>query len=150
MATKKNRNTTVSVQKPFSFEFDDLSITTIDCLRFDDIEAQLSSSIDQLRNSSDFVFRIMTSKYVKNLAEAIKIVADSGASRVRYLSYGTVIFVPEVKHDSLAGDSSIDYGTAVATNKKNRCPRVLLMSTWADAKFGFVGLREGVNVVNSA
>lgn len=92
----------------------------------------------------------MTSQYVKNLSEAIKIVADSGASKVRYLSYGTVIFVPEAKQDALAGDSSIDYGTAVATNKKNRCPRVLLMSTWADAKFGFVGLHEGVNLVNSA
>jgi hypothetical protein len=93
---------------------------------------------------------IMTSQYVKNLAEAIKIVADSGASKVRYLSYGTVIFVPEAKQNTLPGDCSIDYGTAVATNKKNRCPRVLLMSTWADAKFGFVGLHEGVNLGNSA
>lgn len=92
----------------------------------------------------------MTSQYVKNLAEAIKIVADSWASKVRYLSYGTVIFVPEAKQDTIAGDASIDYGTALATNKKNRCPRMLLMSTWADAKFGFVGLHEGVNLVNSA
>lgn len=81
----------------------------------------------------------MTSHYVRNLADAIKIVSDSGASKVRFLSYGTVIFIPEVKDDKYVGDSNIDYGTAEATEKKRRCPRVLLMTTWADAKFGFVG-----------
>ena len=81
----------------------------------------------------------MASQYVRYLAEATKIVADSRASKVRYLSYGTVIFVPEAKDDTRFGDSNIDYGTAEATNKKNSCPRVLLMTTWADAKFGFVG-----------
>ena len=83
----------------------------------------------------------MTSQYVKNLAEAIRTVADSRASTVKYSSYGTVIFVPELEDDTRTGDFSIDYGTAEATDKKSRCPRVLLITTWADAKFGFVGLQ---------
>lgn len=94
----------------------------------------------------------MTSCYVRKLEEAFEIIENSRASQIRYSSYGTVIYVPATtsnevvpneheKKDSsnLLESNAIDFGTGVASDKKNLCPRVLLITTWSDAKFGFVG-----------
>ena len=55
----------------------------------------------------------------------------------KYNSYGTVIYLPP--------DSSVDIDFGIErwpqpdNIKKQRCPRVLLVSTWMDNKFGFIG-----------
>lgn len=52
----------------------------------------------------------------------------------KYACYGTVIYLPE--------NYIIDFGPPqypTRYNKKLVCPRVLLLSSWADGKFGFVG-----------
>jgi hypothetical protein len=36
--------------------------------------------------------------------------------------------------------TKIDFGTVQATDKNLYCPRVLLVSTWTDARYGFVGM----------
>jgi ADP-dependent phosphofructokinase/glucokinase len=87
----------------------------------------------------------MTSQYVRKLDEALEILENSRASKIRLFSYGTVIYIPPSathKDDpsvSSTETNSIDFGTSCASDKKSRCPRVLLVSTWSDAKFGFVG-----------
>ena len=80
----------------------------------------------------------LTSRYIKSLEEADEILSASGASRIRHISYGTVIFAPPFsgKGEEI---SRIDFGSKIATDKKLVCPRILLLSTWTDGKFGFAG-----------
>ena len=72
------------------------------------------------------------------MEEADEIVLASGASRIRHMSYGTVIYTPPF---SGRGEevARIDFGSEIATKKQLFCPRILLISTWTDGKFGFAG-----------
>ena len=95
----------------------------------------------------------MTSRYIKSLDEALKAVTDSGSLKHKFLSYGTVIYIPVTDLDCNSGDGqqhkktrlesdtsyTIDFGGSIASEKKKLCPRILMLSTWADAKFGFAG-----------
>ena len=95
----------------------------------------------------------MTSRYIKSLDEALKAVTDCGAQKSKFLSYGTVIYVPVTTSDGTSGEVQqpkkmklesnasfkIDFGSSIASEKKKLCPRIILLSTWADAKFGFAG-----------
>lgn len=88
----------------------------------------------------------MTSQYVSKLDEALEILENSRASKIRLFSYGTVVYIPasDMDKDALSTSAmqtnSMDFGSGPASDKKRLCPRVLLISTWSDAKFGFVGL----------
>ena len=95
----------------------------------------------------------MTLRYIKSLDEATKAVTDCGALKHNFLSYGIVIYVPVTDSDSTGGEGQqhkrtnlgsdasykIDLSNVIASEKKKLCPRILLLSTWADAKFGFAG-----------
>ena len=53
----------------------------------------------------------------------------------KFLCYGTVIYHPQ--------DYVVDFGPPqfpTKFNKKDKCPRILLISTWIDGKWGFIGL----------
>ena len=54
----------------------------------------------------------------------------------RYICYGTVVYSPP-------GEVQVDFGQAkwpqLKDIKKLKCPRILLISTWCDGKWGFVG-----------
>jgi hypothetical protein len=92
-------------------------------------------------------------RYIKSLDEATKAVTDCCALKHNFLSYGIVIYVPVTDSDStgwegqqqkktnLGSDASykIDLSNVIASEKKKLCPRILLLSTWADVKFGFAG-----------
>ena len=80
----------------------------------------------------------LSSRYFRSMEEADEIVLASGASRIRHMSYGTVIYTPPF---SGRGEevARIDFGSEIATKKQLFCPRILLISTWTDGKFGFTG-----------
>lgn len=55
----------------------------------------------------------------------------------KYVSYGTIIYLPS---DTLRNpDFGEEQWPQPDNIKKQRCPRVLLVSTWMDNKFGFIG-----------
>ena len=81
---------------------------------------------------------ITESRYVDSSTEASDLVSRSGAPKLRYTSYGTVIYVPPPNAEA-EEIVKIDFGQEEADGKKHVCPRVLLISTWADGKFGFAG-----------
>lgn len=78
------------------------------------------------------------SRYIRTLDEALETVSGSGASRIRHISYGTVIYTPPLngKGEDI---TTIDFGSEIASDKKLVCPRILLVSTWTDSKLGFPG-----------
>lgn len=85
-------------------------------------------------------------RYCSSVEEAVSLsqrIAGEG-KRKKTLVYGTVLYVPPV-------NSVVDFGVCAyptAWAKKEVCPRVLLVSTWTDGRWGFVG--GGVNDGESA
>jgi hypothetical protein len=87
----------------------------------------------------------MTSHYVSKLGEALEILENSRASKIRLFSYGTVVYIPATAANEDVPTNSMDFGPNCSSDKKRLCPRVLLISTWSDAKFGFVGIPPSSN-----
>lgn len=85
-------------------------------------------------------------RYCKSMEEAaalVQSVSGDGGKPKKSQVYGTVIYMPS--------EPVVDFGVCAyptAWSKKVVCPRVLLVSTWTDNRWGFVG--GGVNDGESA
>ena len=72
-------------------------------------------------------------RYFASQAAAAALVGDS--KRKKASVFGTLIYVP-------AAGAVVDFGATAYPSKhskKDVCPRVLLVSTWTDGRWGFVG-----------
>jgi len=74
-------------------------------------------------------------RYANSLGEAASLAASTGKPKLKQNVYGTVLLVPA------SGAYKIDFGLEQPTKniKKEACCRVLLVSTWTDNRWGFVG-----------